>query len=356
MNQKTARLDRDQLPERLPQQPASPRYWLRRGLLAMLLVNGCAQLGLAAETPATPTVPASTGESDQAATLHPSLEPIWQAVVVPPTTTEDKQKDSPQFRIQLMAGTEELHVTGIVVDCACVRPLNQLPFTVAGGAKVPLQFAISVLLPGAKEIRVHTSAGILRARIDLSASDQLRSGRNILETAWQKMPAGASLLVVAHDLRAGDPTACNCSPVGLGGVKRLRHFTDWIAQHQATHELAAPTLLLSGSVSESPGGVAAILLSSGWRRAQRSEIVVSERPLVRLRNDDKALVVPSTTSGPLPAHGRLLIPLLRDGTGVSAVIRRADGIIIEQITIPIDDSFATLPTNGEDPGDKPDGP
>lgn len=272
-------------------------------------------------------------------TAVPSLAPSWQRVVV----DNANQGNEPLGTVPLSidAGDSSVTVLTVLLDCACLRLQTQLPLVVPAGERRTLDIEVALLLSGPKTIQVITDQGPLLSRVDLSGRQTPRSGKAILEEAWQAVPPGGSMTLVLHNLRSGDPAACRCAETGLGGREALLALNNWINEQSTVQNRALPKRWLSGSMETDAKSVASALKAVGWQKPTAEELVVSARPLVRLRTTPKALVIPAPGVGPLTAHARLITPPLTDGTGVEAILRREDGSVSNSFTIPVDQSFLT---------------
>lgn len=254
----------------------------------------------------------------------------------PPLLRLDLQpSDVVETGLQLRAppGTQ---VTAVAVDCACLRLLTALPARVPETGALELRLRVTGVRPGIEEVLAATSAGIVRAQLQLVGPGAGRGSDQLAAALAQAQAQGWRLIAIAHDLR-GQVRHCGCSTGALGGAGRL-------ALLPATARRLAPTVaatwLLTGEADGPRAGLAAALAETGW---------IAADPAVRVAADPAPLlaapgVIAVVVTGPAAMqHRRIVRPVLTAGMAVELLLIDAAGVIQARRTMPVDDSLADDP-------------
>jgi hypothetical protein len=226
-------------------------------------------------------------------------------------------------------------VTDITVDCTCLRILSGPEAIPTTGKAKPVVLQARGGLPGIKTLTVSGDGWSAVHTIQVITPDGAGTGRGVL--AWALKEAQRKkldLLVIAHDLKDGDPSACPCGIDGLGGLERLAVLAADVASHPAS---ARSRLLITGTWSRHNPAITQ-LFTRGWRE-QDERVIVSERPGVALVKHPTSLVIPRKPTR--IQDERLVVPVLTAGTGVELIL--LDGNKIDgRWLLPVDESFDTI--------------
>lgn len=237
------------------------------------------------------------------------------------------------WTISAPAGTA---VTAIMADCACLRVLTPVPTRIGPDGRLDIRIRATGMRPGVEDILVATSAGILRAQVQIVGPgagrglDQLRNA--LADAAAQRY----GVLAVVHDLR-GQVRHCGCSAGALGGAGRLARLPGLAAELQPGLAVA---WVLSGDGDGKRQGLGAMLADRGWTIGD-PRVRVSAEPLPLLQAPGVVAVIPTVDVA--AEHRRLLRPVLADGMAVELLLVDDAGIIRERRTMPVDDSLPDDP-------------
>ncbi|MBN8523822.1 MAG: hypothetical protein J0M02_00655 [Planctomycetes bacterium] len=246
------------------------------------------------------------------------------------------------FTLALPAQTS---VSAVVANCACIRTLTTLPIQADATGAASIRLRVTGMRPGMEDILVATSAGILRAQVQIVGPGAGR-GLDQLQIAMRAAANhGWHILAIAHDLR-GRARHCGCSHGALGGIGRLAQLPRLATELQPQ---VTASWILTGDVDGQRTGVGAALSASGWLRADPRVLVTAE-PLAALTAPGIVAVIPTV---PVAAeHRRLIRPVLTDGMAVEMLLVDAAGAVQARHTVPIDDSIpddAALERRFDDP-------
>lgn len=230
-------------------------------------------------------------------------------------------------------GTIAQHCT---VDCACIRSLTLLPATVPAGGTLDLRFRVTGVRPGMEDVQVVTTAGVVRAQLQLVGPGAGRGMDQIRAAVQQGMASGWRLVGIVHLLR-GAIRQCSCSAGALGGAGRIARIPGLVRE-------LAPGLdalwVLSGDPDGNRAGVGAALAPHGWRVGDPS-VRVADDPVPFLAMPGIVAVIP--TGGPAVQHRRIVRPVLTEGMAVELLLVDAAGVIQARRTMPVDDSLPDDP-------------
>lgn len=223
-------------------------------------------------------------------------------------------------------------VSAVVANCACIRTLTTLPIQADATGAASIRLRVTGLRPGMEDILVATSAGILRAQVQIvgpgagRGMDQLRAA--LSEAAAKRW----GVIGIAHDLR-GQVRHCGCSQGALGGAGRLAQLPALASAWQAT---VSASWILSGNADGTRPGVGAALAEHGWVVAD-PRVLVTNDPLPALSTPGIVAVIPTTAVA--AEHRRLVRPVLTDGMAIEVLLVDASGVVQARHTVPIDDSL-----------------
>ena len=231
-------------------------------------------------------------------------------------------------------------VTAVAVDCACLRLLSPLPARVPEAGKLELRLRVTGVRPGVEEVLAATTAGIVRAQLQLVGPGAGRGVDQLAAALVQAGQAGWRLLAIAHDLR-GQVRHCGCSAGALGGAGRLARLPALARQLAPT---VAASWLLTGEADGPRLGLAAALAEPGWITADPTVRVAAD-PLPLLAAPGLVAVV---VTGPVPVqHRRIVRPALAAGMAVELLLVDASGVIQARRTMPVDGSLPDDPALAE---------
>lgn len=255
----------------------------------------------------------------------------------PPVLRLDLQpSDAVEVTLTLRAPTGTT-VTACLVDCACLRAITPLPATIPTTGTLDLRLRVTGMRPGMEDVVVVTTAGTVRAQLQLVGPGAGRGFDQLRAAIQQATASGCRLLGIVHDLR-GQVRHCGCSAGALGGAGRLARLPS------LTRELAPDldgTWMLSGDPDGKRPGVGTALSLSGWHVGDPSVRVV-EDPLPLLATPGIVAVIP-TGDAPVQ-HRRIVRPVLTEGMAVELLLVDAGGVIQARRTMPVDDSLPDDPT------------
>lgn len=262
----------------------------------------------------------------------PLIAPLLQRIELAPTATAEVA--------WTIRAAPQTAVTAVLVDCACLRVLSPIPARVGPDGRWELRLRATGLRPGIENVLVATSAGILRAQLQIVGPG---AGRGIDQLRLALGHAAASdwrVLGIVHGLH-GQVRHCGCSAGALGGAGRLARLPDLAAQLQPGLHTA---WALTGDSDGPRTGVGAALEQRGWSRLVPG-VRTSDDPLPLLGEPGVVAVV---VTAPVQAeHRRLVRPLLEDGMAVELLLIDAAGAIQERRTMPVDDSLPDDPSVAE---------
>lgn len=272
---------------------------------------------------------------------------FWIACLAPLLAADTLRLDPPIQRLDLapadvietsltLRAAPGTNVTAVAVDCACLRLLNILPLRVPDGGAAELRLRVTGMRPGVEDVLVATSAGIVRAQLQIVGPGAGR-GRDQLGTALtQAGTSGWRLLGIAHDL-AGQVRHCGCSAGALGGAGRLARLPALARELAPT---VSATWVLSGDADGPRSGLAEALRSTGWSTDDPAVRAAAD-PLPLLGAPGISAIVVTT---PVPVqHRRLVRPVLTGGMAVELLLVDAAGAIQARHTMPVDDSLPDDP-------------
>lgn len=227
-------------------------------------------------------------------------------------------------------------VSAVIADCACIRTLTTLPVAVGDNGRLDIRLRVTGMRPGVEDILVATSAGILRAQVQIVGAGAGR-GRDQVQAALAEAAArGLGILAIAHDLR-GQVRHCGCSLGALGGIGRLARLPGLAAELRPG---VACAWLLSGDADGMRSGVGELLAGSGWLRAD-PRVRVAADPLPALAQPGVVAVIPTVAVA--VEHRRIIRPVLTEGMAVELLLLDAAGAIQGRRTVPVDDSLPDDP-------------
>lgn len=227
-------------------------------------------------------------------------------------------------------------ISHVAVDCACLGVRSALPATVDAAGRWALRLRATGLRPGVEDVLIGTSAGVLRAQLQLVGPGAGRGREQLAAVLGEAAAGGFAVLGILHDLR-GEVRHCGCSLGALGGAGRLARLP------ALARELApgvAARWVLSGDSDGMRPGVGAALIAAGWG-ATPPEVRASAEPLALLAAPGVSVVIPTVPVA--VQHRRLVRPLLDRGMAVEAVLLDAAGAVRGHRTVPIDDSLPEDP-------------
>lgn len=255
----------------------------------------------------------------------PRLDPLLQRVDLAPA-------EATQISL-IVHGAPGTTVTAVLVDCACLSVITPLPTSITADRAVTLRFRASGVRPGIEEIRVVTSAGTLRAQLQIvgpGSGDGLSALRAMLAHAQEQRLA---VWGIVHDLR-GQIRNCGCSKGSLGGIGHLAALP---AQARAIAPTVSTRWILTGDSDGQRVGVGAALVERGWRIGDPA-VTVSAEPLSLLATLGIAVVIPTV---PIAVnHRRLLRPVLTGGLVVELLLVDDSLTIREHRVLPVDATLA----------------
>lgn len=272
---------------------------------------------------------------------------IWLLLLMALAHAADLRLDPPLLRLDLAPsdvaeatltlrappGTTTLHCT---VDCACVHVATPLPAIVPASGTLDLRFRVTGVRPGMEDVQVVTTAGVVRAQLQLVGPGAGRGLDQLRAAVQQGTASGWRLLGIVHGL-AGAVRQCGCSAGSLGGAGRLARIPAIIRGLAA--ELDA-TWVLSGEVDGKRPGLGAALAKHGWRVGDASVRVVDD-PTPLLAAPHVVAVIP-TGDAPMQ-HRRIVRPVLTEGMAIELLLVDAAGAIQARRTMPVDDSLPDDP-------------
>ena len=230
-------------------------------------------------------------------------------------------------------------VVAALSDCACLRVLTPLPFTVARGKPATVRLRITGVRAGVETVTFSTSLGPVTAAVQV-VSAGLGEGASALRALLAKAEQSAATpWFIIHDLK-GQIRNCGCSQGALGG---LDHLAALPAQVRRLNPTLKPRFLLSGDSEGTRTGVATALAATGWERDDAA-VVVSADPAVAIAKPGVVVVIPTVAQA--PNHRTILRPVLTGGLVVEAVLvtdqRGVDAQrqVVAQATIPVDQTIA----------------
>lgn len=231
-------------------------------------------------------------------------------------------------------GTTTLHCT---VDCACVHVLTPLPAIVPASGTLDLRFRVTGVRPGMEDVQINTTAGVVRAQLQLVGPGAGRGLDQLRAAVLQGTASGWRLVGIVHMLR-GAIRQCSCSKGALGGAGRIARIPGLV------RELAPQldsTWVLSGDPDGNRAGVGAALERHGWRVGDPS-VRVADDPIPLLATPGIVALIP--TSEAAIQHRRLVRPVLTEGLAVELLLVDTAGAIQARRTMPVDDSLPDDPS------------
>lgn len=264
------------------------------------------------------------------------LDPVFQRLDLEPGGSTEVV-----FTLRAASGTV---ATAVVVDCACLGVLTKIPATVDGHGALDLRFRASGIRPGVEPILVATTAGMVRAELQI-AGPGTGDGRDVLGGSMTRAKTDAlEVWGIVHDLR-GQVRHCSCSRGSLGGIGRLASLPDLAA---GLVPGVTTRWILSGDIDGKRAGVGAALAERGWRLGDAA-VQVSADPGTLLAAPGVVVVIPTV---PIAAqHRRLLRPVLDGGLAVELLLVDAAGAVRDRRSMPVD---GTLPEDTAMPARFPD--
>lgn len=271
---------------------------------------------------------ATESVSDTAVRVHPLFTrvelPAGGSLTVPVT-------------VSLPAAAQLLSVS---TDCRCVSLVEPTPRAVTRGANL-LHLRVLGLLPGVKSVRFVTSSGTMMMQVQVSVPGT-DSTRHLIDGLAKRCRAEGLLpLVIVHDL-GGRLANCGCSTGSLGGVDHLAALPAAFRAAGFAHARYA----LTGTIDGDHAGLGAALADSGWEVAPPDILVAPAASLDEaLVRPEVVAVIPMGHSDPMPAHAKIVPPVL-DGGAIAVVVLRdaATGRNVDQVILPIDGSLPSDPT------------
>jgi hypothetical protein len=256
------------------------------------------------------------------------LTPAFVRLDLPPQAVQETV-----LQLRAQPGTM---VTAVIADCACLRTLTTLPIQIAADGTAAIRMRVTGMRPGVEDILVATSAGIVRAQIQIvgpgagRGADQLRAALDEATAhSWQ-------VLGIAHDLH-GQVRHCGCSQGALGGTGRLARLPALAAELKPGMQMR---WVLSGDSDGKRTGVGAALAEHGWSLGDPG-VRVSADPLSLLGATGIIAIIPTTSVA--VEHRRLVRPVLTDGMAIELLLVDAAGAIQARRTMPIDESLPDDP-------------
>jgi hypothetical protein len=223
-------------------------------------------------------------------------------------------------------------VTAIIADCACLRPLTQVPVKIDNSGSLDLRMRVTGMRPGIEDIRIATNAGILRAQVQIVGPGAGRGVDQLRTALADAAKSGWRVLAIAHDL-GGHVRHCGCSQGALGGAGRLARLPALAAEMQPSLSVS---WILSGDVDGKQTGLGSVLAEQGWKQGDPS-VRTSADPLPLLTAPGIVAVIP--TIAVAVEHRRVVRPVLTDGMAVELLLVDAAGVIQSRRTMPVDDSL-----------------
>lgn len=258
--------------------------------------------------------------------------PASDLAILPALQRVDLQPEEAREIVYTITAPTRTTITAVIADCACIRVLSPMPLVIGDASRADIRLRITGMRPGMEDILVATSAGILRAQVQIVGPGAGR-GRDQMQAALATAAGhGWSVLGIAHDLR-GNVRHCGCSHGALGGIGRLSRLPRLAGE---LHPGVSTTWVLTGDTEGRRVGVAAALADHGWRLGD-PRVLVTADPLPALGAPGLIAVIPTT---PVAAeHRRLLRPVLSDGMVVEMLLVDSAGMVQARHSLPVDDSL-----------------
>jgi hypothetical protein len=251
------------------------------------------------------------------------LSPVVAAATIDPLVQSiSLAKDDRAELSWSITVAQEATLTQVRSDCGCLTVTTPLPLPMKPEQPYRITASVRGGLVGTKNL--FFSGSNIQGRAQVQIQDPVGVGsprarlRELLERAGV---AGASVAIIAHDVRDGSPSPCQCADVPLGGADRLHAVAAMVRE-------AVPTagLWLSGRIdAPGPENQLAELLAGGWTKAPPAAVLVSQRPHVAVRKNPAALIIPQ--GAPAGGHQRILDPWPGMGASIVVVIRKPNGAI-----------------------------
>ncbi len=220
-------------------------------------------------------------------------------------------------------------VVAALSDCACLRVLTPLPFTVAPGKPATVRLRITGVRAGLESVTFSTSLGPVTATVQVVSAGLGEGASAVRVLLAQAEQSTATPWFIVHDLK-GQIRNCGCSQGALGGIDHLAALP---AQVRKLAPRLKPRFLLSGDSEGSRTGVAAALAAHGWERDDLA-VVVSADPAFAIAKPGVVVVIPTVAQA--PNHRAILRPVLTGGLVVEAVLTDVLRQVVTQATIPVD--------------------
>lgn len=269
------------------------------------------------------------------------LVTVWlvagEMSITPPLQRLDLQPDQAVEAGWMVRAAPGTTISAVLANCACLRVLNAVPTQIGPAGTLEIRLRVTGMRPGVEDVLVATSAGMLRAQVQIVGPgagrglDQLRSTLHAAATQQQR------ILAIAHDLR-GQVRHCGCSLGALGGAGRLARLPDLARELQPG---VAVTWVLSGDADGKRPGVGTALADRGWKLGDPG-VRVSEDPLTLLQAPGVIAVIPAVQVA--VEHRRIVRPVLGEGMAVELLLVDGNGAIQARHSMPIDDSLPDDPT------------
>jgi len=223
-------------------------------------------------------------------------------------------------------------ITHTAVDCACLKMLTALPVAVGASGNAELRLRVTGMRPGVEDILVGTSAGIVRAQLQIVGPGAGRGIDQLRLAIVQTQQRHGRLLAIAHDV-LGKVRNCGCSSGSLGGAGRLARLPSLAREIAPSLPI---TWLLTGDADGPRVGVGEALVANGWHNRDLT-VQVADDPLPLLAAPGLVAVV---TTGSTPVqHRRIVRPVLTGGLAVELLLIDDAGSIQGRWTMPVDDSL-----------------
>jgi hypothetical protein len=207
-------------------------------------------------------------------------------------------------------------------DCGCLTITTNLPINLKPGQEQKIEGIARGGLVGTKTISFLGIGVASEAKVTIEdPSGRGKPKEQFIELVRQATRKGSHVTVLAHDVRDGSYSPCQCANEPLGGAERLKAIA------RITNGLTPrPKLWLTGLVdSEKESKEVGRLLAQGWRQPPDNAVIISQRPHIAAQKAPTALVIPRGSRG--GGHQRILDPWPGMGSTIIVVVRKANGRI-----------------------------
>ncbi len=278
-------------------------------------------------------LPLLAGEvSGTGSALPLTVSPAFFSVTVEPRAAVERE-----VTLSLAAtATAPATVVAALSDCACLRVLTPLPFTVAPDKPVTVRLRITGVRAGVETVTFTTSLGPVTAAVQVVSAGLGEGAAALAAMLAQARQSAASPWFIVHDLK-GQLRNCGCSQGALGGIEHLAALP---AQVKRLAPTLKPRFLLSGDSDGARPGVAAALTAQGWERDDAA-VVVGADPAAAIAKPGVVVVIPTVAQA--PNHRAILRPVLSGGLVVEVVQVNAQRQVVAQATIPVDRTLEADP-------------